>query len=317
MNKKISVIIPIYNTEKYLNRCIDSIISQSYTNLEIILVDDGSTDSCVQICDDFAKKDDRIKVIHKQNGGQSSARNAGLDIATGDYIGFVDSDDYILQDMYERLIDAIEKDEFSVASIMFNKVDSDGRLYPSKVAHPESVRITAKDYVKELMLKTGDESVCTKLFSRDIFNDLRFNEGTLNEDFLFMLKATEKFKTLSYIGELGYYYYIRGNSVTAKYGKAFIDMVQNSRFALEYVIKRFPDLEEYALSHALYQHMVYMRVIPKAIANNKNEIYKEALLFIRKNLFAALSNKYLKIKTKILIFAIAAFPELMAATYLN
>ena len=95
MNKKISVIIPIYNTEKYLARCVDSILCQKYSNLEIILVNDGSTDSCAQICDDFAKKDDRVKVIHKQNGGLASARKAGIRVATGDYVFNLDSDDLI------------------------------------------------------------------------------------------------------------------------------------------------------------------------------------------------------------------------------
>ena len=106
-NPLITVIVPVYNVEKYLTRCVDSIINQTYKNLEIILVDDGSTDSSPAICDNYAKKDSRINVIHKQNNGASSARNAALDIASGDYIGFVDSDDYINRDMYASLFDSI------------------------------------------------------------------------------------------------------------------------------------------------------------------------------------------------------------------
>ena len=105
----ISVIVPIYNVEKYLDRCVDSIINQTYKNLEIILVDDGSPDNCLAICDSWAEKDRRIKVIHKENGGVSSARNSALDIASGDYIGFVDSDDWIEPDMYEILIKNAKK----------------------------------------------------------------------------------------------------------------------------------------------------------------------------------------------------------------
>ena len=101
MNNLISVIVPVYNVEKFLVKCVDSILAQTYTNLEIIIVDDGSPDNCPAICDELAKKDSRIKVIHKENGGASSARNAGLDIAKGEYIGFVDGDDYIAKDMYE------------------------------------------------------------------------------------------------------------------------------------------------------------------------------------------------------------------------
>ena len=105
----ISVIVPIYKVKKYLNRCIDSVINQTYNNLEIILVDDGSPDSCPQICDEYAKKDKRIKVIHKQNGGLSDARNAGLDIASGDFVSFIDGDDYIHPQTYEIVMDVINK----------------------------------------------------------------------------------------------------------------------------------------------------------------------------------------------------------------
>ena len=109
MNPKISIIVPIYNVEKYLPKCIDSIINQTLENIEIILVNDGSTDSCAEIIESYANKDNRIKVIHKKNGGQSSARNMGLDIAKGEYIGFVDSDDWLHYDMYENMYKSIKK----------------------------------------------------------------------------------------------------------------------------------------------------------------------------------------------------------------
>lgn len=116
---KVSIIVPIYNMEKYLGRCIDSILVQTHTNIEVILVDDGSTDSSPQVCDDYAKRDPRIKVIHKSNGGLSSARNAGLDIATGDYIGFVDSDDYISTDMYKVLAERLDNSDCEIANVMY------------------------------------------------------------------------------------------------------------------------------------------------------------------------------------------------------
>ena len=109
--KLISIIIPVYKTEQYLKRCVDSVLNQTYQELECILVDDGSPDEAGKICDEYKKKDARIKVIHKENGGLSSARNAGLDIAKGDYIGFVDSDDFIHPQMYEMLVDVLEKTE--------------------------------------------------------------------------------------------------------------------------------------------------------------------------------------------------------------
>ena len=108
MGELISVIIPIYNVEAYLDECIASVIAQTYSNLEIILVDDGSPDNCPQMCDEWAAKDSRIRVIHKENGGLSDARNAGIDIATGEYIAFVDSDDWIVPEMYEKMLAALK-----------------------------------------------------------------------------------------------------------------------------------------------------------------------------------------------------------------
>ena len=122
MKDLISVIIPIYNVEKYLNKCIDSIINQTYKNLEIILVDDGSPDNCPQICDEYAKKDNRIKVIHKKNGGVSSARNVGLINSTGNYIGFIDPDDYIEPIMYEKLLKVLKESNTLVSMCGFYKI---------------------------------------------------------------------------------------------------------------------------------------------------------------------------------------------------
>lgn len=119
--KLISIIVPVYNVEKYLKECIDSVISQTYKNLEIILVDDGSTDKSGEICDEYSKKDSRIKVIHKENGGLSDARNVALDIAKGEYIGFVDSDDYVEKDMFETLYKLAEEHNTEISSISFYK----------------------------------------------------------------------------------------------------------------------------------------------------------------------------------------------------
>ncbi len=121
-DKLISIIIPVYNVERYLRECIDSIIAQTYKNLEIILVDDGSSDKSGEICDEYSKKDSRIKVIHKKNGGLSDARNVALDIAKGDYIGFIDSDDYIEKDMFQILYNLAEEYNAEISSISFYKM---------------------------------------------------------------------------------------------------------------------------------------------------------------------------------------------------
>lgn len=124
----ISIIVPVYKVENYLSKCLDSMICQTYKNIEIILVDDGSPDNSGKICDDYAKKDSRIKVIHKENGGLSDARNAGLKIATGKYIGFVDSDDYISVEMYEKLYNQAKKEDADIACCNYYRVKMEKNL---------------------------------------------------------------------------------------------------------------------------------------------------------------------------------------------
>lgn len=193
MNKEpmVSVIVPIYNVEKYLKRCIDSILNQTYKNLEIILVDDGSPDKCPQICDEYAKEDDRIIVIHNKNGGVSSARNAGLDIARGKYIGFVDPDDYINYDMYSAMVN--EMDNFACDAVICGFCQVSEK--ENKIIRKESLQskvLSVEECFKELFSFSGLDIkpvVWNKLFKRDIISDLRFCEYIeISEDLLFCVE---------------------------------------------------------------------------------------------------------------------------------
>ena len=132
---KISVIVPVYNVEKYLHECVDSILTQTFTDFELILVDDGSPDNCPVICDEYASKDKRIKVIHKENGGGAQSRNVGLDCSRGAYIGFVDSDDHILPDMYEKMFCRIEEEQADIACCGLHHIYEDGNLHILKTSH--------------------------------------------------------------------------------------------------------------------------------------------------------------------------------------
>ena len=180
----ISVIVPVYNVDRYLVRCVDSIINQTYKNLEIILVDDGSTDKSPQICDSYLQKDTRIRVVHKQNGGLSSARNAGLDTATGEYIAFVDSDDYILPEMYEVLFRLIDENNADMAVSSYQKVDEAGIPLQSKNTNGKD-EVLSGDEVLSIGMKDIDMMACSKLYKSSIFDDIddiRFPEGRLHED---------------------------------------------------------------------------------------------------------------------------------------
>lgn len=182
----ITVIVPVYNIKEYLPRCVASICGQTYDKLEILLVDDGSTDGTGVLCDELAGKDARIRVFHQQNGGSSSARNLGLDHASGEYIGFVDSDDYIDSNMYQNLYDAILAYHVLVAQTGRDERDEQGRRLPDICVPPAGPeRIGSRDFLKELLMHRGDCSFCTKLFHRSVLETRRFPVGALNEDLCF------------------------------------------------------------------------------------------------------------------------------------
>lgn len=189
MNKPlISVIVPIYKVEDFLDKCVKSILNQTYSNLEIILVDDGSPDKCPQMCDDWKRKDKRIKVIHKLNGGLSSARNKGLDMCAGEFIGFVDSDDYIAPDMYEKLYNTFETyDNIGVAACMIQGVQNDISVTFNAQWHTGQTRIVKScDFSIGMLGQLYAHTAWNKLYKREIALSARFREGLNNEDMLYM-----------------------------------------------------------------------------------------------------------------------------------
>lgn len=218
MSPKISVIVPVYKVENYLNRCVDSILCQTFSDLEIILVDDGSPDNCGIICDEYARQDERIKVIHKRNGGLSSARNAGLDIASGDYIGFVDSDDWIHPQMYEILYSNAVKSNVNIITCRYKKAsdinDSENKNFD--IEH--NVRTYEKDEIFNDFFDTFYRdifpTVWNKLYKREIFQNLRFENGRINEDEFLMLPSIDIAGKVGIIEvSLYFYFFTREGSI--------------------------------------------------------------------------------------------------------
>ena len=228
---KVSVIVPIYQVEKYLRKCIDSIINQTYKNLEIILVDDGSPDLCGKICDEYAEKDVRIKVIHKENGGLSDARNAGLDIACGDYIVFVDSDDYIAHDMIEKLYESLVNNDADMALCSFEYVDEDGNIIKKEgFTSPIKNEVLSK---KEMLCKLLENKhwyysiACNKLYKNNLMQDIRFPKEKIHEDEFIAHKSIGMCETISCIQEPLYFYVQRDNSIMGKgYNARNLDCVE-------------------------------------------------------------------------------------------
>lgn len=213
----ISIIVPVYNVEKYLDKCVESLVRQTYWDIEILLVDDGSPDNCPALCDIWAKKDSRIKVIHKENGGLSSARNAGLDAATGTYIAFVDSDDWVDANTFEVAHHMITSGEYDVASF--------GMLTEFGTETMQTIRTYATESCNQqkfFHMMLTDEYVygyaCNKLFPKALIGELRFDETLLScEDFYFCAKYAAKCKAAICTKAAFYHYRQRADSMTGEY----------------------------------------------------------------------------------------------------
>lgn len=214
-NKTVSVIVPVYKVEEYLPRCVDSILRQTYEDLEIILVDDGSPDASGAICDDYAARDSRVRVIHKPNGGLSSARNAGIDAATGDYLGFVDSDDWIGPDMYETMMGLMKQHHADlVCGGRYNVDGGTGEKTPGLCPKQEEC-ITGEEMAGRIFLWDGcDSSVCDKLFHRSLFETFRFPEGMVSEDVATTYKIVLKAGTVVMCPKPFYHYFHRSGSIS-------------------------------------------------------------------------------------------------------
>lgn len=214
--KLLSVIVPIYNTEVELRRCIDSILNQKYKNLEVILVNDGSIDQSLDICIEYKNKDNRVKIIDKENGGLSSARNAGIKIATGEFITFVDSDDKIEEEIYSVAMNELSKDKYDVLDfeVSFNLEEKVlGTQYTKQVLYDKDIIL---DYLKTGQTKKTPFSVCRKVYKKKLFNEIKFPIGKINEDIATNFKLLSQSNAMIKIDRIGYYYIQEGESITRK-----------------------------------------------------------------------------------------------------
>lgn len=219
MNGKplISIIIPVYNVEKYLNRCLDSVISQSYDNLEIILVNDGSNDCSKSICENYAKKDSRIVFINKSNGGLSDARNAGLDIAKGDLIGFIDSDDYIEQDCYETMLSRMISTNADLVICNYQYVDELGNVILRDESISSDEVLSKTEGMKRLTVENSGYYITAwnKLYTKYLLEDIRFPVGRIHEDNFVVHKIINKCEKIAILTEKKFYYSQRQGSISA------------------------------------------------------------------------------------------------------
>lgn len=241
----ISIIIPVYKVEKYLEKCIQSVINQTYENLQIILVDDGSPDNCGKICDEYAKKDHRIEVIHKSNGGLSDARNKGLEIAKGEYIGFVDSDDYIEADMYEVLYNLLKQYNADVSICNFYTVSQE--KIAIKNADNGIKEYTRIEILKEILLDNNIQSYAwNKLYKKDLFDEIKYPVGKKYEDIGTTFYLLEKCNKVVVTGKPEYYYINRQGSIVNNVTESTItDYIELIMQRYDYIEENIKELSSY------------------------------------------------------------------------
>ncbi|MDQ1000338.1 glycosyltransferase involved in cell wall biosynthesis [Neobacillus niacini] len=292
VNQKISVIVPIYNVEKYLPQCIESIINQTYKNLEVILVNDGSPDNSGEVCNFYRSKDNRIKVIHKDNGGLSEARNIGLDNASGDYVSFIDSDDYIHERFYEILFNMIISTNAEIAQCGFTKVYEEKNIkgnIKNQVIVPTSNKnilnkiesltsLFNQDYVVSVV-------VWNKLYRKELFDNIRFPVGKIHEDEFTTYQLLYKSKKLALTKIPLYYYLQRTNSIMGeKFNSKRLDVLEAYSNQISfYTQENLFDLKKLALNRLESLIREYMILVLNSDLANKEQIFNFLVNYYRNN----------------------------------
>lgn len=279
--RKVSIVVPVYNVEQYLERCIESICNQSYKNLEVILVNDGSTDQSPQICDKYARKDDRIKVLHKENGGLSDARNVGLSYVTGEYVYFCDSDDYIEKELLSDCMEVMNKQECDIVMFAYYRIQN-GFVTVCREDLPLHV-FSIKD-TPNLLLTSP--TACNKIFNTRFLKkaDILFPKGKLYEDLGTIPKLYQVAENIVYIDKPYYYYDIREGSImtATKKERAYTNRIKMIESILEYYKelglyqKYMKELEFFAFFNGMF--LPIRENALKGCKKNDCDLYKKAII---------------------------------------
>ncbi len=252
-NPKISIIVPVYNVEQYLLRCIDSILAQTFTDFEVLLVDDGSKDRSGAICDAYAAKDKRVKTFHKENGGVSSARNLGLDVAKGEWISFIDADDYISNDFYADILNYNSAD---VIQKSFTMVTSAER---TNVVNVVPRKLASKNEIDTFFVRKRNNALWDKIIKREVIGNVRFdNKISIGEDFIFFLALVHKVRLYCF-SSVGRYYYVKNdNSATAKVNAPVV--------RLGILFENIENVKKYSYNRLLGRSIIAQNYVPLIIS---------------------------------------------------
>lgn len=307
MNDLISIIVPVYNVEKYLNRCIESIVSQTYKKLEIILVDDGSSDKCPQICDEWAKKDSRIKVIHKENHGVSSARNTGLINSKGDYIGFVDPDDYIEHNMYEELLYSLKESNMKISMCGYSKI-KDNEILSTYICDDKI--ISSEKLLNDIFNEIFMGVVWNKLFVRTLFinneKQILFNENIhYCEDILILVNILNSKDNIAIIKKPLYNYIVVNTSITHSIiSEKKLTIINAIDLIVNLGNKKFPSLVRKIKSWSCRLKISLLIDLKQSSFKKRNEYIPKLKKYIKENF------KYCNTKVKLRAIMALYFPSI-------
>lgn len=280
---KISVIIPVYNVEKYLKKCVESVLKQTIADLEIILVDDGSTDRSGRICDEYAERDSRIVVVHKKNGGLSSARNIGIEIAKSQYIGFVDSDDYIEEDMYEVLYRNIMENDADLAMCDLYHCYEGKKIKINPIK--EKFILDSEQAIKMVMeAKKTSVTAVNKLYKKELFDEIRYPEGKLSEDAFVIIDILMRAKKIVFTSEQKYFYVHRKGSITTSgFKKKDLNVLEAYLKNYKLIKENYPDIIDVAKMRYMWAHFYVLDKMMLSANGVDKEIENKIISGLKKN----------------------------------
>lgn len=301
---KVSIIVPVYGVEQYLNQCVESLIHQTFTDIEIILVDDGSKDRCPKMCDEWAKKDQRIKVIHKINGGLSDARNEGVKHASSDYIIFVDSDDYVELEMCEVLYNAMITQQVDMTCSLVNEV-IDGEIVGNRDSFTPCL-LNKEEALYQLLSGKGITMyACGKIYKKELFNQIQFPKGKVYEDAFTTPYLIDSSKSVYMISDRLYNYVRRNDSITlSKYSSRDWDCIEAHRHNYTFIKEKYPKLIEPAMFRYFWS-LLY--IYDKMVINHQETSVEGKKLWemIKEQKMAMYKNTYLSRNRKIALFILS------------
>lgn len=297
--EKVTMVIPVYNVEKYLDRCMASVLGQTYKNLEIILVDDGSTDGSGEKCDKYKEKDSRIKVIHQENAGLSAARNAALDIMAGDYVMFIDSDDKVDRQIVELLLEDMH--QYGCDIVECNFYDVYGGKISARKSLGETQAYTVEDALGiDIGTIGGSVSACGKLYKKTIFSTVRYREGKIGEDGYAIVDVLSQARKIVIDVRPMYYYYHRGASISTKtFTKANMDNIEAYRYNLRQVKDRYPSVVPIVVFRLDWNYLVAVDRILMCDDWQANKYLPQLMKYIKKHKLRMLSSKRMRRNRKL------------------